>query len=314
MAASGLREITEAGDKFGTPVYMSPEQLLASGNVDARADIWALGVVLYELLTGGLPFDGDSMPELCTAILHKPAASLLMARPYLPGALQHVIDRCLAKEIEGRFRNVAELAQELEPFAGAAGRQRVEQIVRVILGGGESVRPSLPHVELSSLDALHEALTVASPTDRASATTGIGVASFTPVRDVGGGKRHPIRDHLRLVVAVGGVSLAAVATVMALGQARSRPALAPASAPEQAVRVGTGESSIEGPRAVSARSAAPTPEEPAAPPIDLGSPIASATAKHHVVRPAPKAWVPAAGKAGRQATPADPNAVINPFE
>ncbi len=84
-------ELTEAGDKFGTPVYMSPEQLLSARDVDARADVWALGVVLYELLTGKLPFDGD-LPVLCSAILTKPhdAPATASAVPGLE-ALEEII-------------------------------------------------------------------------------------------------------------------------------------------------------------------------------------------------------------------------------
>ena len=120
------RELTEAGDKFGTPVYMSPEQLMASAEIDARADVWAMGVVFFELLTGQMPFDGDSLPELCTAILNKPPAPLLQHRVGLPPELAAVILRCLEKDPANRFQNVAELAQEpraLRP-AGRAGPHR----------------------------------------------------------------------------------------------------------------------------------------------------------------------------------------------
>ena len=133
-----------------------------------RDSVWAIGVVLYELLTGALPFDGDSLPELCTAILHRPPTPLLQVRPYLPAELQQVLDQCLAKDVESRFQNVAELAQELRPFAGPVGCERIDQVVRVILGAGDRVRPSIPSPRVSSVSALAEALTLVGPADRLS--------------------------------------------------------------------------------------------------------------------------------------------------
>ncbi len=176
------KELTEAGDKFGTPVYMSPEQLLSSRDVDARTDVWSIGVVLYELLTGKLPFDGD-LPELCTAILNKEPVPLTAERPYLPVSLQTVIERCLAKDVAQRFQNVAELAQELREFASPASQARIDHVVSVIRGAGENVRPSTlaPPMPAARRDGVATR----------DATTGRGVGSWGIVipRDIKGGSR-----------------------------------------------------------------------------------------------------------------------------
>ncbi len=138
------KKLTSATDKFGTPDYMSPEQLNATASVDARADIWALGVVLYELLTGKRPFHGDSLPLLFAAIVAQTPAPMLAARPDLPPGLCDLVVRCLAKERDDRFRNVGELVQELAAFAAPASRGRADLITRVIREGGQSIRPPTP--------------------------------------------------------------------------------------------------------------------------------------------------------------------------
>jgi serine/threonine protein kinase len=135
---------TGENECFGTPLYMSPEQLQASTRVDERSDIWALGVVLHELLTGSPPFNGDDYPGLCAAIIAHPAKRLRELRPGAPEALEAVILKCLEKEPARRYRNVAELAQELGPFGPAAATARVERIKAVIRHAGESIRPPMP--------------------------------------------------------------------------------------------------------------------------------------------------------------------------
>jgi len=115
---------TEATERFGTPVYMSPEQLRSSADVDARADVWALGVVLYELIAGSLPFVGDGIPRMCTSILVGKPTPLSKACPGVPAALEAIVLKCLEKEREDRFASVLELAKALEPF-GPRGTGRV---------------------------------------------------------------------------------------------------------------------------------------------------------------------------------------------
>jgi serine/threonine protein kinase len=295
------RVLTEAGDRFGTPVYMSPEQLMSSGDVDARTDVWSIGVVLYELLTGKLPFDGD-LPELCTAILHKNPTPLTEARPYLPATLQAVIDRCLAKDVEQRFQNVAELAQELRIFAGPASLARIDHVVRVIRGAGENVRPStLPEIEVSTR-SLRDEPTLAEKAAR-SATTGSGVSSWGAMetRERFGGNR------ARLTAVVGAGVVAVVLAVVAITGART------ARAPEAPAAAAPAPAPVPAPPL---EPAADTPSDTAAPEIPA---IASgATSETPVVAPPrgpghkPR---PAAASSGKRAAPpTDTNAVINPFQ
>ncbi len=144
--SGGWAHVTTATEAFGTPVYMSPEQLRSSASVDARADVWALGVTLFELLTAHVPFTGETVAQLCTSILADPPLPLRSRRPHAPPELETIVNRCLEKELSRRFRNVAELAQELAPFGREGTVAKVNQIRRVVEEGGASVRPPKPFV------------------------------------------------------------------------------------------------------------------------------------------------------------------------
>jgi tRNA A-37 threonylcarbamoyl transferase component Bud32 len=96
----------------GTPRYMSPEQATGK-DVDGRSDVFSLGVVLFELLTGERPFDADNMPALVTRIAKAPHAPLLKYRQDLPTRVQSILDRALQKEIPNRYRHASDMAQDL---------------------------------------------------------------------------------------------------------------------------------------------------------------------------------------------------------
>jgi TolB-like protein/tetratricopeptide (TPR) repeat protein len=104
--------LSGVGMAAGTVPYMSPEQL-SGGKVDARSDIWALGVVLYEMLTGRRPFEGGSTATLMVAILQHDPPSLAFLEPLAPPALDHVVGRCLAKDPEDRWQTVRDVSSEL---------------------------------------------------------------------------------------------------------------------------------------------------------------------------------------------------------
>jgi serine/threonine-protein kinase len=108
---------TAVGLVMGTSLYMAPEQVQSSTNVDARADVWALGVVLFELLTHELPFDGATQLDVLQAISNDPAPRLSSLFGDVPRELEDLVDKCLAKDPAERFQSVRELARALEPFA-----------------------------------------------------------------------------------------------------------------------------------------------------------------------------------------------------
>jgi serine/threonine-protein kinase len=117
---------------LGSPLYMSPEQLESSKGVDARADIWALGVILYQLLTGALPFASEIVTELAIRIVNHPTPPARALRPDVPPKLEAAIGRCLEKDRDRRFANVAELARALADFAPPRALLSLDRITGVM--------------------------------------------------------------------------------------------------------------------------------------------------------------------------------------
>jgi serine/threonine protein kinase len=128
---------------MGSPYYMSPEQLRSTKSVDHRADIWSLGVVLFELLTGGTVFDETKeFTELVADILESPHRRLTRFRRDAPADLELVIDRCLDKDRTRRFQNVAELAIALLPFAPRRSRVTAERTTSIARAAGLITDPN----------------------------------------------------------------------------------------------------------------------------------------------------------------------------
>jgi eukaryotic-like serine/threonine-protein kinase len=121
---------------MGTPLYMSPEQVRCQESIDERSDIWSLGVVLYEMVTGASPFPGATVPEICSAILEREPITIERFRTDLPDGLAEVIYRCLCKSADERYPNIAELAMAILPFAPSRARLCVERSISVLAAAG----------------------------------------------------------------------------------------------------------------------------------------------------------------------------------
>jgi serine/threonine-protein kinase len=139
---SGDMSMTKTQAIMGSPLYMSPEQMASSRDVDARSDIWAAGTVLYELVTGRVPFQAETMPQLCALILQHDPPAPRSFQPGIPDGLQQVIMRSLQKKRADRYQNVAEFAAALAPYAPNVGPRSAERIGRVLGGGAPSLSTS----------------------------------------------------------------------------------------------------------------------------------------------------------------------------
>jgi serine/threonine-protein kinase len=115
ISPTTLRE-TQPRGLLGSPFYMAPEQMRAASEVDTRADIWALGATLYELLTGRLPFEAQSLLDLTYNVANVDPVALRERRPEIPWMLEQIVLRCLQKDPNDRFASVGALATALAAF------------------------------------------------------------------------------------------------------------------------------------------------------------------------------------------------------
>jgi eukaryotic-like serine/threonine-protein kinase len=136
--------LTETQAVFGSPTYMSPEQIRSSKNVDPRSDVWSLGVALFEMLTGKLPFIADNVPGLLASVVADAPFRVSSFVPDVPPDLEMIVLACLEKDPAARIGSAAELAARLAPYATADGAHlavRIDRIARGIMSSSQSFPP-----------------------------------------------------------------------------------------------------------------------------------------------------------------------------
>jgi eukaryotic-like serine/threonine-protein kinase len=127
-APASAMDMTKSATSMGSPFYMSPEQMQSARDVDGRTDIWALGTILYELVTGRVPFGGATPIEVALKIAAQQPPPLRTLRPDAPPGIEVIVLKCLEKDASRRFGNIAELASALAEFAPARSRVSLGRI------------------------------------------------------------------------------------------------------------------------------------------------------------------------------------------
>ncbi len=125
IARVGVSSMTRTGVVLGTVMYMSPEQVQGQ-TVDARSDVFSLGVVLYELLTYQAPFPGDDVPSILYKIINEPPEALTKYIPQCPTLLEQIVQRALAKDREERYQSAEDMGFDLQRIADSLKRETID--------------------------------------------------------------------------------------------------------------------------------------------------------------------------------------------
>jgi serine/threonine protein kinase len=194
-------QLTRTTEVIGSPSYMSPEQLRSARNVDARTDIWALGVILYELLTKRVPFCAETVTELVLVVVTEREPSVRSMRPDVPEGLEQIIGRCLAKLPEHRFQSVLELVQALEPYASGPAFATATERVRAL---SKATAPLAMTPAPTPRPSAQPVVPAASSSSRVNVHGGTSVA-WGETQSHGGPNAHvpPQRGRTGLFVAIG---------------------------------------------------------------------------------------------------------------
>jgi serine/threonine-protein kinase len=288
--------VTKTSAMMGSPLYMSPEQMRSPKDVDAQSDVWALGVILFELLTTKVPFDGESVPEVAIKVATMPPPSLRALRPEIPLGLEAVVNKALEKGKGDRYKNVAELAMAVGDFAPARAKPLVERICGIL----QVARPSLAPEPVSTA---------------ASARMPAVAATMTAMgRTTGGGGDEAKKRRIAFVAlgVVGAIGVAAVAVAVThkkggdggSGAATASEVSAATAATTPTSTTTSTTTPTAPPTPIATLTPAPTPTLPAAASSGAKSPAAHAAA--HTAPPAPPATSPTAAPARPSPPPAQP--------
>jgi len=208
--SASVESLTQPSRIVGSLYHMAPEQMRGEA-VDARTDVWAIGVLLFELVTGRKPFPGAAWPAVCARVLNE-SAPLGVLGDDVPEELAAAVRRCLNRTPEDRFANVAELAVALSPFGSRNARVSLERIVRLATSTGslsaESFSPLPPATRAlapaaraghdTTIDPKGDQHQDDGPSSQGSGTSALRAAELGPLESAAAGSgllaAHPLRS------------------------------------------------------------------------------------------------------------------------
>jgi len=180
----GIASTTKTGALLGTPLFMSPEQVRGANSVDSRSDLYSLGMVFYNSLTGSYAFNGDSFADVLVAICTAPLPDLRDAAPWVPASIADWFQRACARDVQQRFQSADEMIEGLDlalgVTTGAYARQSSPEVrLDTLRGHAPPVQHSVPRGTPSDSGEFAKGSTQVLHTDQALLATNHGLAAHT---------------------------------------------------------------------------------------------------------------------------------------
>jgi serine/threonine-protein kinase len=298
---SAQLSMTKTSSLMGSPLYMSPEQLKSAKDVDERADIWALGVILFELLAGRPPFLAETLPELGSLVLSGHVPDVRQLAPATSAIVAAAIGSCLTIKAAERFPSVAELAATLAPFGSPAASLSAARIQRVL----ENVsRPPASTWTSETLRAAASSVSAKAFTVTPESSAGVDWAASTALDASATADPNAPREKRRSWLPAVAVLAVAITAGGAFGVKR---VLSTRDAPVNAVSPDAAEphAAVVQPASSSAETAS------AAPPIASPAMSSATTTTHAIMRPRPSAAASTIPVASVAVTPAIPTSTTS---
>jgi len=288
--------MTRTGAVMGTPYYMSPEQAKGSSNVDPRSDVYAIGVIMYEAVTGRVPFDGNTFNELMFKIVLSDPPKLSEAVPDLDPEFAAIINKAMARELDDRYASAAQLRQTLDDYLGGARASQVQLPA--------AVAPAVGTAPSNTAQSQTRATWANTNADVVPKRSG---APLVAAAVVGG------------LLVLGGGAFAAFKLMGSSTDSGAAAALAPAAsasaAPEPVAKVAPAAAPVSVPAPAPAAIAEPAPSASVAPPAVATAPVPEApkpaAQRVAAAKPLPRSAAPAAKPAAAPA--AKPKAKATDF-